>query len=82
MTLATESEWAAQKNKFPKGTLVQLISGGPTMAVDGYVDASLNPREQNKIICQWFSGKKLEQGFFSPEALILAPKNDKEKQTS
>ena len=33
-----------------------------------------------EIHCQWFSGKKLEQGFFAPETLVLA-KNETEERS-
>jgi uncharacterized protein YodC (DUF2158 family) len=61
------------EKQFPKGATVKLISGGPIMVVKGF---SLD----GEIHCQWFSGKKLEQGFFAPETLVLA-KNETEERS-
>jgi uncharacterized protein YodC (DUF2158 family) len=49
--------------RFKPGDLVQLTSGGPTMAVSDadYVGA--------RIRCQWLSGSTLNQGSFRPEEL-------------
>jgi uncharacterized protein YodC (DUF2158 family) len=55
--------------KFNKGDLVVLKSGGPTMTVkdgDGH----------SEVQCQWFSGKKLEQGWFSVESLEAPKETD------
>ena len=76
------NQWITQKKKFPKGTKVQLVSGGPIMAVKGYADEGLSDLSNSReIICQWFSGKKLEQGRFAPEALILVV-DDKGQESS
>jgi uncharacterized protein YodC (DUF2158 family) len=64
--LTSEAELSGQ---FPKGTKVKLIAGGPTMAVKGYI-VSFGDEHDPIVICQWFSGKKLETGNFAPETLV------------
>jgi uncharacterized protein YodC (DUF2158 family) len=51
---------------FAIGTTVQLISGGPVMAVK-----SLGAN--SRVYCQWFAGKKLEQGEFPIASLKVVP---------
>ena len=46
------------KNEFVAGDLVELLSGGPIMTVNEYVEY----RDAYK--CQWFAGKKLDSGEF------------------
>ncbi|MGE8237345.1 MAG: YodC family protein [Stenotrophomonas indicatrix] len=46
------------KNEFVAGDLVELLSGGPTMTVNDYIEY----RDTYK--CQWFAGKKLDSGEF------------------
>ena len=59
--------------KFKTGDTVKLVSDGPAMTVK-------NPNYLNQwVICQWFAGKKLEEGQFSPGSLIRADINEKEK---
>lgn len=55
--------------KFVIGDIVELKSGGPKMAVNNYN----NDNQHYK--CQWFAGKKLEQGFFPEESLEKAQKS-------
>jgi uncharacterized protein YodC (DUF2158 family) len=74
-----ETIWQESKKKFPKGAKVQLTVGGPLMAVNGYEEVGPHYR---KIECQWFSGKKLETGYFAPEALVLKDGDGEEKQSS
>lgn len=50
---------------FKSGDLVVLKSGGPEMTVKIIYDS--------EVICQWFAGKKLEQGRFDPESLVKSP---------
>jgi uncharacterized protein YodC (DUF2158 family) len=52
------------EQKFPKGARVQLNIGGPQMVVKNYVP------QGGFIGCQWFAGKKLDQGQFAHEALV------------
>lgn len=56
----------AKERKFNTGDIVKLKSGGPSMTVDQVTSAEV---ESGKVRCQWFSGKKLEFGFFAPETL-------------
>lgn len=49
--------------EFTVGTIVKLKSGGPDMTVKDWSTAS------RAWVCQWFAGKKLEQGFFQAESL-------------
>lgn len=53
------------KAPFKPGDLVVLKSGGPEMTVK-----QLNSED---VICQWFAGKKLEQGRFNEDSLIKSP---------
>ena len=52
--------------KYPVGTIVRLKSNGPDMTVRTI------PGPGNKSYqCQWFAGKKLENGFFPEDSLEL-----------
>ncbi|QKN82079.1 YodC family protein [Scandinavium goeteborgense] len=46
---------------FNVGDLVVLKSGGPEMTIKFVY--------QDEILCQWFAGKKLEQGRFAHDSL-------------
>jgi uncharacterized protein YodC (DUF2158 family) len=37
---------------------------------------------EQRILCQWFSGKKLETGSFAPETLDLVKDDAEEKRPS
>lgn len=51
-------------NKFEVGDIVKIKSGGPDMTVQAL------PRATSRYYtCQWFAGKKLEQGHFPEDAL-------------
>jgi uncharacterized protein YodC (DUF2158 family) len=63
----SERKWEETRSKFAKGTKVQLTVGGPLMAVNGYGGLA----HHGQIECHWFSGKKLESGYFAPETLVL-----------
>jgi uncharacterized protein YodC (DUF2158 family) len=64
--------------KFKVGDLVVLKSGGPPMTVQ-QVNSTMTPAHE--IQCQWFSGKKLEQGYFASDSLTKAPpETPKDKQ--
>ncbi len=54
------------KTTYKVGDLVQLKSGGPVMTV-----AEENSLGDGQLRCQWFSGKKLEFGWFLPATLKL-----------
>jgi uncharacterized protein YodC (DUF2158 family) len=75
----SDRKWEETRSKFPKGTKVQLTSGGPVMAVNGYGSFVPHYRE---IECHWFSGKKLETGYFAPEALVLVKDDGGEEKQS
>ncbi|WP_144934720.1 DUF2158 domain-containing protein [Pseudomonas alabamensis] len=49
--------------EFEIGAMVKLNVGGPDMSVKFYRPSSV------VYVCQWFAGKKLEQGEFKPEGL-------------
>lgn len=56
------------KVKFPVGTTVRLKAGGPDMSVK-----SVPSQLSSHYVCQWFAGKKLEQGTFAEETLETVP---------
>jgi uncharacterized protein YodC (DUF2158 family) len=51
-------------SKYQIGDIVRLKSGGPEMAVK-----ILPTQVGNSYTCQWFAGKKLEQGNFAEPTL-------------
>lgn len=59
--------------KYSIGDIVQLNAGGPEMSI-------YNPITDHRDIwigsykCQWFAGKKLDNGNFREESLILVKK--------
>lgn len=59
---------ATKTPKFNVGATVTLnTGGGPVMSVKSL------PSELRKVyVCQWFAGKKLDQGEFKEEQLIAA----------
>ncbi|TAA09770.1 DUF2158 domain-containing protein [Pseudoxanthomonas winnipegensis] len=54
----------AESNTFAVGDIVKLKSGGPDMTVK--VTPELHSQHYT---CQWFAGKKLEQGNFPGHSL-------------
>ncbi|WP_447894254.1 YodC family protein [Vreelandella sp. GE22] len=56
-------------DKFVVGDIVKLKSGGPEMTVNAPI---ANPRGYR---CQWFAGKKLEQGIFPGDSLEKVEKS-------
>jgi len=60
--------------KFKTGDVVRLKSGGPDMTVKEMGNQTFN---LGQYVCQWFGGKKLEQGHFMPDSLELAKADDK-----
>jgi uncharacterized protein YodC (DUF2158 family) len=52
--------------KFKIGDTVQLKSGGPAMTVKQPDDG---PHSDGECLCQWFGGRKLEQGYFHRDTL-------------
>jgi len=63
-------------DEFKVGMIVQLKSGGPKMTVAETETDS--PAMIDKIKCQWFSGSKLEEGWFPPKSLKVI-KEEQEK---
>ena len=55
----------AKAQGFEVGNIVKLKSGGPEMTVRGWSDL------HKGYSCQWFAGKKLEQGHFPLDSLEL-----------
>lgn len=54
----------ASNIQFKVGEVVKLKSGGPDMTVRSPPDL-----HRDYYVCQWFAGKKLEQGNFPQDAL-------------
>jgi uncharacterized protein YodC (DUF2158 family) len=52
--------------KFKVGQVVQLRSGGPDMTV-----SDRDIMDEDHVWCQWFGGRKLEQGRFPIDSLIV-----------
>jgi uncharacterized protein YodC (DUF2158 family) len=52
------------KKIYPKGAKVKPNVGGPIMVVKDYTTVG-----SSRVICQWFVGKKLEEGRFVPGTL-------------
>jgi uncharacterized protein YodC (DUF2158 family) len=50
------------------------------MAVNNHEESGFG--HNHEIVCQWFSGKKLESGYFAPETLVLVKDGAEEKQSS
>lgn len=59
-------------NKFATGDVVQLKSGGPKMTVKKVTEGF----DEESIECQWFSGSKLQDGWFRPESLVKVEESD------
>lgn len=55
-------------DKFCKGDIVQLKSEGPKMTVEEVDNKTMD--DSIAIRCQWFAGRKLNDGWFNPESLI------------
>lgn len=57
-------------DKYAVGDVVKLNSDGPDMTVNDVPSSN----RFKKYICQWFAGKKLEQGNFEEDQLELVKK--------
>lgn len=57
------------------GDKVKLKSGGPLMTVH-QTDVSQPHLYRGNNRCQWFAGKKLEEGYFPDESLEEAKDDD------
>ncbi len=53
---------------FEVGDVVKLNAGGPDMSISFIADSG------GDCTCQWFAGKKLEEGCFDKNSLILVRK--------
>lgn len=58
---------ATWKPKFALGATVSLNSNGPVMSVK-----LLPSTSADSYTCQWFAGKKLDQGSFKEQQLVSA----------
>ena len=56
----------AKAPQFDVGTIVKLKSGGPDMTIKGVTNTA-----GTSVGCQWFAGKKLENGIFPVDSLEL-----------
>jgi uncharacterized protein YodC (DUF2158 family) len=54
---------------FKEGDVVQLKSGGPKMTVK-------TMHTDGDVYCQWFSGSKLQDGYFKPHSLQKGEETD------
>ncbi len=61
--------------KYEVGDIVQLKSGGPQMTVKKITDKFM---DDEPINCQWFSGSKLQDGWFNAESLVKIEDEEKE----
>ncbi len=65
--------WVGNEPKFDTGSKVQLNAGGPVMSVFS-VERNFISTGQYEFSgfykCQWFAGKKLEEGRFREPSLI------------
>lgn len=56
--------------KFNEGDIVQLISGGPKMAISSVHINSSTEEFRGYYSCQWFAGNKLESANFNESTLV------------
>lgn len=59
----------SNKTAFQVGDIVKLKSGGPDMTVQYERKDSLK-MPTSSYLCQWFAGKKLDEGIFRFESLV------------
>ncbi|MBO0932259.1 DUF2158 domain-containing protein [Fibrella aquatilis] len=67
-----------------RGSIVQLLSGGPKMTVDSFEKKLEGPSlmkakrvdDESLVICKWFEDGKLKTGTFSAESLIIVDQQD------
>lgn len=64
-----------RKPKYQIGDVVKLNAGGPEMAVHKFDPDYLKSNIfRGTYGCQWFAGKKLDNGVFPEENLVLVRK--------
>lgn len=69
----------AKTKDFVVGTIVKLKSGGPEMTVKQEI-LNMSDRPTGNYKCQWFAGKKLEDGVFPGDSLdLVKPNSDAER---
>lgn len=71
----------AKTPKFKVGDLVVLKSGGPSMTVQDAIRTLREKEFTGLYSCQWFAGKKLDNGKF-PEDSLEAYTPKQETQTN
>ncbi|MFP1728014.1 YodC family protein [Lonsdalea quercina] len=62
-------------SKYKVGDKVKLKSGGPVMTVHA-INVQHVAQYNGNLRCQWFAGKKLEEGYFPDESLEEAGDDD------
>jgi uncharacterized protein YodC (DUF2158 family) len=61
----------SQTSTFKVGSIVKLKSGGPDMTVNVVLMNHITDRPNGNYKCQWFAGKKLEDGIFPGDSLNI-----------
>lgn len=61
------------KNLFEIGQIVKLKSGGPDMTIQCFSTIKFSGNYR----CQWFAGKKLENGVFPEQSIELVTNENK-----
>ena len=57
--------------EFEVGDIVKLKSGGPNMTVKDCI-TKIGSDQVDALRCQWFAGKKLDNGVFPPQSILKA----------
>lgn len=65
------------KNLFEIGQIVKLKSGGPDMTIQSLCKRFGTGAFSGEYSCQWFAGKKLENGIFPEQSLELVTNENK-----
>ena len=65
------------ENKFEVGQIVKLKSGGPDMTIQSLCKNIRTEAFSGNYTCQWFAGKKLENGIFPEQSLELVTNENK-----
>lgn len=60
-------------NVYQVGETVKLKAGGPDMSVKQIHGPTAHNGEVTTYRCQWFAGKKLEEGVFPGDSLQAVP---------